>query len=75
MLASGAFGVILYFTLTHTLPRLGAGAAITLILVGELLMGLLIDQFGWFGVPIRQVDFTRIIAAVLLLVGGYLLVR
>ena len=75
MLGSGAFGVILYYTLTHTLPRLGAGAAVTLILVGELLTGLLIDQFGWLGVPVRQIDPTRIVAAVLLLVGGYLLVR
>jgi transporter family-2 protein len=75
MLGSGAFGVLLYFTLTHTIPRLGVGAAVTLILVGELLTGLLIDQFGWFGVPVRQVDFTRVIAATLLLVSGYLLVR
>lgn len=75
MLGSGAFGVLLYFTLTHTIPRLGVGAAVTLILVGELLTGLLIDQFGWLGVPIRPIDPTRIIAAALLLVSGYLLVR
>jgi transporter family-2 protein len=75
MLGSGVFGVILYLTLTHTLPKLGAGAAITLIIVGQLLMGLLIDQFGWFGSPVRPVDLSRVVAAVLLLVGGYLMVR
>jgi transporter family-2 protein len=75
MLGSGAFGVVLYLTLTHTLPRLGATTAVTLIIVGQLLMGTLIDQFGWFGVAVRPIDGWRIVAAVLLLAGGYLMVR
>lgn len=72
---SGAFGLILYLTLSQTMPRLGAGVALTLIIIGQLGMGLLIDQFGWFGVPVRMIDPTRVIAVVLLLVGAYLMVR
>jgi transporter family-2 protein len=75
MLGSGAFGVVLYLTLTHTLPRLGATTAVTLIIVGQLLMGMLIDQFGWFGVAVRPIDGWRVAAVVLLLAGGYLMVR
>lgn len=75
MLGSGAFGVILYLTLTHTLPRLGATTAVTLIIVGQLVMGMVIDQFGWFEVAVRPVDGWRVAAAVLLLAGGYLMVR
>jgi transporter family-2 protein len=75
MLGSGAFGVVLYLTLSHTLPRLGATMAVMLIIVGQLLMGLLIDHFGWFGVSIRPVEASRIAAVVLLLAGGYLMVR
>ena len=75
MLGSGIFGLILYLTLSFTLPRVGAGSAITLIIVGQLLMGLLIDQFGWFGSAVRPVDLSRVVAALLLLVGGYLMVR
>lgn len=75
MLVSGVFGLILYLTLGHTLPRLGAGAALTLIILGQLLMGLLIDQFGWFNVTTRPVDLTRVVAVVLLLAGGYLMTR
>jgi uncharacterized membrane protein YdcZ (DUF606 family) len=36
---------------------------------------MLIDQFGWFGVSIRPVDGLRVVAAVVLLAGGYLMVR
>lgn len=75
MLGSGGFGVILYLTLMHTLPRLGATTAIALIIVGQLAMGMLIDQFGWFGVSVRPIDGWRVAAAVLLLAGGYLMVR
>jgi transporter family-2 protein len=75
MLGSGVFGVVLYLTLMHTLPRLGATTAIALIIVGQLAMGMLIDQFGWFGVPVRPIDGTRVAAVILLLAGGYLMVR
>ncbi|GAB4420260.1 MAG: DMT family transporter [Anaerolineae bacterium] len=75
MLGSGVFGLILYLTLTHTLPRLGATTAVTLIIVGQLVMGMLIDQFGWFGVALRPIDGWRVVAVVLLLAGGYLMVR
>jgi uncharacterized membrane protein YdcZ (DUF606 family) len=38
-------------------------------------MGLIIDQFGLFGVPVRPVDFVRIIGVLLLLAGGYIMVN
>lgn len=75
MLGSGVFGVILYLTLTHTLPRMGATTAVTLIIVGQLLMGMTIDHFGWFGVAVRPVDGWRVAAAGLLFAGGYLMVK
>jgi transporter family-2 protein len=75
ILASGGFGVILYLTLTATLPRLGAAAAITLIVVGQLTLGLLIDHYGWFDMTIRPIDLTRVVGTGLLLAGAYLMVR
>ncbi|MEA2572844.1 MAG: bacterial/archaeal transporter family-2 protein [Chloroflexia bacterium] len=74
MLASGAFGVILYLTLTRTLPELGAGVSVTLIIVGQLFVGMAIDHFGWFDLPVRPMDPARIVAAVLLLIGSYIMV-
>ncbi len=75
MWGAGAFGVVLYFTISYTIPRLGATAAIALIIVGQLLAGMVIDQFGWFDVAVRHIDGGRIIAAILLLAGGYLMTR
>ncbi len=75
MLFAGGLGVILYLTLSRTLPALGVGAALALIIVGQLLIGMLIDHFGWFGVAVRPIELSRVVAALLLFVGGYLMVR
>ena len=75
MLISGSFGVILYLTLNQTMPRLVATTALALIIIGQLVMGILIDQFGWFGVSVRPVDLIRLVGAGLLIAGGYLIIR
>lgn len=75
MFFAGAFGLILYLTINYTLPRVGSTMMITLIIVGQLLMGVMVDQFGWFGVPVRTIDLPRIAGVLLLLAGGYLISR
>ena len=75
MLGCGAFGLVLYLTLTHTIPRLGAGTAVTLVIVGQLLAALVIDHFGAFDIAVKQIDASRVVAAVLLLTGAFLMVR
>ncbi len=75
MLLSGAFGVLLYLTINHTIPRLGATTALALIIIGQLAMGILIDHFGLFGVAVRQLDAWRVAGLVLLVAGGYLVVK
>jgi bacterial/archaeal transporter family-2 protein len=75
MFGVGLFGVILYITIDHTVPRLGSAAAAALIIVGQLVAGLLIDHFGLFGVIARSIDGQRLLAALFLLIGGYLMAR
>ena len=75
MLGCGAFGLVLYLSLSHTVPRLGAASAITLLIVGQLLAGIVIDHFGAFDIPTRGLDPNRILAVALVLAGAYLMVR
>jgi len=75
MLGCGALGLVLYLSLTHTIPKVGAATAITLLIVGQLVAGLIIDRFGVFGVTTRAVDAIRVGAVLLLLAGAYLMVR
>ncbi|HST90239.1 MAG TPA: DMT family transporter [Ktedonobacterales bacterium] len=75
MLGAGVFGVVLYLTLSQTFPRLGATAALTLIIVGQLLTGIVIDQFGLFGGGVRPIGASRALGALVLLGGAYLVLR
>jgi bacterial/archaeal transporter family-2 protein len=75
MLGAGIFGLILYQTINVTLPRLGGTMMITLIIVGQLLAGMVIDHFGLLGVAVRPVDLTRIFGVIILLFGGYLIIK
>ena len=75
MLGSGLFGLVLYLTLSQTIPKLGATSAIALVVVGQLLVGLLIDHFGLFDASVKSIDLSRIAAAILLLAGAYLMLR
>ncbi len=75
MLGSGLLGFVLFLALSQTIPKLGATSAITLIVVGQLSAGMVIDHFGLFESSIRTVDPQRIIAVLLLLAGAYLMLR
>jgi transporter family-2 protein len=75
MLGSGVFGLVLYLTISMTLPRLGGTLVVTLIIIGQLLVGILVDNYGWLGVPIHPISAARVAGIALLLVGGYLIGR
>ena len=75
MLIAGVWGLILYLTISVTLPKLGGTMVVTLIIIGQLLVGTLIDQFGWLGVPVHPISWTRIAGILVLIAGGYLIAR
>lgn len=56
-------------------PRLGALALLALLLAGQLLSALLVDQVGALGFPRVPVTSTRLLGAVLLVAGALLIVR
>jgi transporter family-2 protein len=75
MLGAGVFGVILYQTINITLPKLGSTMMVTLIITGQLVIGVIIDHFGWLGVPVHPVSVSRIIGVLALLGGGFMIAR
>ncbi len=75
MWGAGVFGVVLYLALARTIPQLGAATALVLVIIGQLGVGVLIDHFGLFGLPIRHMDGGRVVALMLLITGGYLMVK
>jgi transporter family-2 protein len=75
MFAVGLPGVVLYLTIAYTIPRIGVTTALTLIIIGQLLTGMIIDHFGLLEVAARSIDGNRLLGTALLLLGAYLIAR
>lgn len=75
MLFAGALGLVLFLTVTVTLPRLGGAMMITLIIIGQLAIGVAIDHYGLLGVAPRPVDVQRLLGVLVLVAGAYLISR
>ena len=70
----GLCGVIFVIAATWGVPRLGVATTITLMVAGQLLLGLVLDHFGAFGAPRQPVNLMRVVG-VAMVIGGVLLVR
>jgi bacterial/archaeal transporter family-2 protein len=58
---------------TYLAPNFGVGNFVMCVVVAQLVMSTLIDQFGLFGAPVHPVDLKRA-AGLALLAGGAALV-
>jgi transporter family-2 protein len=73
---SGGLIVAFYvLTITFLSPRLGVGAAIALIVTGQVISALAIDHYGLLRSLTFSLTPTRIAGAVLMMVGAFLALR
>ena len=74
-LFAGIFGVILYLTLAFTLPRVGATVSVALLIFAQLVIGLILDHFGWLGLPQHSFNLARAFGVILLIAGAWLVTQ
>jgi transporter family-2 protein len=72
MWLGGVMGLTVVFTITFAQPRIGATAVIGILIAGQLVMGAIIDRFGWFGVEQIGISPYRALGVVLLGIGAAL---
>ena len=70
----GLIGAIYVTGIIMIIPRLGAALAFSLIVAGQLMMSVIMDHFGLFGVPVNTVTPAKLLGFLLLL-GGVILIR
>ena len=70
----GVFGALIVIGGLLVFPRLGAATALTLIILGQLAFGVLIDHYGWYNTPQTPVSSMRLLG-IGLVIAGFLLVR
>lgn len=65
----GLFGVVYLTGNILLFPKLGSVQTVIMPVLGQILMGLLVDNFGWFGSPVNRLTVTRGCGALLVLAG------
>jgi transporter family-2 protein len=71
----GGMGLLVVFTITTTAPRLGTTAVISLLIAGQLAMGVAIDRYGLFGVERIPLTWPRLLGVLLVAAGAALALR
>jgi len=74
-LGAGVFGLVVIAAISYTIPRVGVAAAITTVVAGQVLMGLLLDHFGLLGAAIKPLGLTRVTGILVVLFGVWLTVK
>ena len=67
----GAFYVTATIVLT---PKLGTALTFGLVVAGQLVMAVVMDHFGLFGMPVQTVNWPRL-TGIVLIVAGTMLIR
>ena len=72
---SGPLGLVIIWSLSYTVPRLGVTGATILFILSWLTCSVIIDHLGWLGVDARPVDWGRALGLCALLLGTWLVLR
>ena len=71
----GIFGAIMVLNTIIAVPRIGVLATALAMIFGNLLMAAVIDNYGWFGMPVTPFGWPRLLGFILVLVGLVLVFR
>ena len=71
---AGPLGIIIISSIGFGIPRIGVASTLTLIVVSQLVVGVILDHFGWLTIA-RPVDIQRLIGIGILFLGTWLVLR
>jgi transporter family-2 protein len=71
--AGGIMGAT-YVTVALILtPKIGTAATMAFVVSGQLIAGMMLDKFGFFGLAVRELSLGRVAGACLLVLGALLI--
>jgi transporter family-2 protein len=71
----GLLGAFYVAISTIVAAELGASSLLALVIAGQLAMALVIDNYGWLGLPVNPLTWTRVLGVALLGAGVWLVAR
>ncbi len=69
LLCGGMMGAVFVTTVLILVPHIGVANMLIAAMAGQLLLSMVIDHFGWLGVPIHPLGLSRLLGGIFLLLG------
>jgi transporter family-2 protein len=70
----GLLGAFFVTSAVILVPRLGVAMTFSLIIAGQMLITLVLDHFGFLGVPVKEISLARV-GGILLITAGVVIIR
>jgi transporter family-2 protein len=71
----GFYGAVFVAVAAFAAPRMGVTYFLMVAIAGQLIMALLLDRLGAFGIPRVEVSSTRVLGVLFVLAGAFLVRR
>lgn len=75
LFTGGILGALFVTTVLVLIPQIGTANMLAAAIFGQLTISLLIDHYGWLGVPVHSISWNRVFGVFLLLGGVYFIQR
>lgn len=69
----GILGAFFVASAVVLVPRIGVALTFSLIIAGQMLITLVIDHFGFLGVPEKSINLMRVVGVTLITIGVVLI--
>ncbi|HYJ91672.1 MAG TPA: DMT family transporter [Pyrinomonadaceae bacterium] len=70
----GLMGAFFVTSAVILVPRIGVAMTFSLIVAGQMLITLVLDHFGFLGIPVKEISLARI-GGILLITAGVVIIR
>ena len=71
----GLCGAFFVTAVVISVPRLGIALTFSILILGQMLITLPIDHFGFLGIPVREINLPRLLGVILVIAGVFLIRR
>ena len=72
--AAGILGAFYVAAVIVLAPKLGTALTFSLVVAGQMIISIIFDNYGLFGLPVKQINWQRLLG-VAFLITGVLLIR
>jgi len=72
---AGVLGLVIFAAVTYLIPQVGVTSTMMLIIVGQFIIGAVMDHFGWFEMAVRPFSFPKVIGLAVMLLGAWITLR